>query len=266
MRCPACGATNPDAAAWCGQCYRTFGTPPAAAPAPAAEGPPPNGAGSPRPGAGSPRPGAGSLRPGAGRPPDDAGRPGPGAGSPRQPAPSPADDVATGDPATGFRRSGEDIEWACVTCGRYNPLHASRCAVCGTPMAARYQTAPDTPPVNWGAALALSSVLPGGGHLLAGAGASGTARALLYVLWLLGGVAVATQGGPAVLVAAPLLLGAAAVWGATLLDVRNLERGRPELLAGRTLLWMVIAVTALFMVAGAVVLVGSAGPAGGDLG
>jgi hypothetical protein len=133
-------------------------------------------------------------------------------------------------------------------------------------MAARYETAPDTPPVNWGAALALSAVLPGGGHLLARAGASGTSRALLYVLWLLGGVAVATQGGPAVLVAAPLLLGAAAVWGATLLDVRNLERGRPELLAGRTLLWMVIAVTALFMVAGAVVLVGSAGPAGGDLG
>ena len=41
MQCPACGATNPDAAAWCGQCYRRFGDDAASPPAPNAAGPAP---------------------------------------------------------------------------------------------------------------------------------------------------------------------------------------------------------------------------------
>jgi hypothetical protein len=135
-----------------------------------------------------------------------------------------------------------------VGCGTYNPLERDACEACGTPLTARFEASGasgDTEAgTDWRAALALTVVLPGSGHVLAGRSASGFARGLLFVVWLGGGVLLAAGGGAAV-DATPLLLGALAVWAATLLDVVNLSRQGPELLRPRVLVWLVVAVTAM---------------------
>ncbi len=51
----------------------------------------------------------------------------------------------------------------------------------------------------------------------------------------------------AALLGAPLLLGAAALWLVTLLDVRRMSAGEPDLLNARVLLWLVVAVLGLAM-------------------
>jgi hypothetical protein len=85
-------------------------------------------------------------------------------------------------------------------------------------------------------------VLPGAGHLLAGRTGTGSARLLLWLLWLVGGLSTARGAGD-VRLAAPglvLLAGAAVLWAATLVDVRRLAAGDDaELLAPRPLLWLV---------------------------
>jgi ribosomal protein L37E len=199
MRCAACGATNPEGASWCGQCYAPLGAPAPDAP-PAA---PPEGAA-----------------------PADAGEP---AGS-------------------GFRGQGDRLEWACLRCGAYNAIELTRCSVCGAGFAERYRSEEPPRPVNWQAALGLSMLLPGAGHLSAGRVGSGAARALLFLVWLSGAILLAGETG-AGLAVAPLALGAALLWAGSVLDVVNLQRGRPEVLVGRTLLWLVIGVTGLLMVA-----------------
>jgi hypothetical protein len=42
--------------------------------------------------------------------------------------------------------------------------------------------------------------------------------------------------------ALPLLLGAVALWAASLVDLTRAQRGESELLGGRGLLWLVVAV------------------------
>lgn len=189
MRCPACGATNPDGAAWCGQCYASL--PPPAATAAA-----------------------------------DLGRP----------ADKPSGAVE------GFRRRGEQVEWACSTCGAFTSLEQSHCGVCGSAFAQRFAADEPAEPPNWPAAVALSAVAPGAGHLALRRYATGLGRLLLFAVWLLGGLALLGAGGPVPLVAGPLFVGAAVLWAGSLVDVLRLRRGEPELLAGRPLLWLVVGV------------------------
>ena len=226
MRCPACGASNPETAGWCGQCLAVF-TPPA----------------------------AGGSQPPTARPPADPHEvPGASGASAVQPA-------ERADLTGGFRTHEGRIEWPCLACGSFNPIDVFACAVCGTPMADRF--APDTPErqVNWSAALALSALAAGAGHLAAGRYGTGSARMFLYVLWLLGGVVVAADGGRAWLAAAPLLLGATALWLGSLVDVTRLQRGQAELLGGRALLWLVVGVTGLLLLAGLGAFAGGGAPA-----
>jgi len=101
-----------------------------------------------------------------------------------------------------------------------------------------------------------SALLPGLGHLIAGRTGSGAARAVLAVLWLVGGIAlvVVADGAVARLPGVVLLAGAVSVWAATLADAAELARGGVrELLAVRTLLWLVVVVTGLLIVALSVV-------------
>jgi hypothetical protein len=212
MRCPACGATNPEEAAWCGQCYTTFGQPePEPDPAPQQE----------------------------------------------EGSPAPAVDPTT---ASGFRKRGDVVEWQCLRCDAYTSVDELTCGVCGTPLAARYEMDTPEPEHNWSAALALSVVAPGAGHLAVSRYGAGAGRLLLFTVWLLGGVLLtATGGAGAWPAAAPLYLGAAAVWAGSLLDIYQLQHGNRELLAGRVLLWMVVGVIVLSMV-------GMFAAAGGALG
>lgn len=214
-RCEQCQAGNPPGAQWCGQCY-----------APLVEE---------RTGEGE----ASAVTSGGAAP-----QPGP-VGGEAAPRPSSGADAHAG--AGVFRQRDGDVEWACVTCEAYNPLELATCAVCGTALAARFEgpsAEPDDAATDWRAALALSVLLPGSGHVLAGRQATGIARALLFVVWF-GGALLLTGGGGAGFVFAPLYLGAFALWAATIVDIVNLPRQGPELLRGRVLVWLVVGVTLL---------------------
>lgn len=226
MRCPACGASNPERAQWCGQCYERLGdtSPPApeAAPAPDASTAVP------------------LVTPGAdGLPLPPGAAPGPQPGSP------------AADPAAlarrGLRKRGDELEWECVTCGEFNPMERMECTVCSTPFTARFSPpAKEEPERDWSTALLLSAVLPGGGHIAVGRHGSGIARALLYAVWLGGGLVLGLGAG-AIAVAAPLLLGALVLWGGSMVDLLRLREGQDEVLAGRVLLWLVVGVTVLLL-------------------
>lgn len=238
MRCPRCGATNPDGAAWCGQCYGALADDDVEpAPTPTAPG---------------------------------AAVPSPDAGIPSEPAgPKPADRSPSSE--HGFRTVDGQIQWTCVACGEHNPIDLLSCGVCGTSLGARYARPPAEPSAQeWTTALALSAVLPGAGHMAVGRVGTGVARALLFTVWALGGVLLLVGGGRGALAAVPLVLGAVALWGGTLWDVAALRAGRrQQLWSGRPLLWLVVGVTVLLLISalggagGAVGATGTAVPPGG---
>lgn len=214
-RCPACGASNPEGAAWCNQCYADLAPRPAEAPAA------PGGTGAPT---GQPRSGGEAGL--------DLG----------------AEDTTTFDLGAGdrpaFRRGEGGFEWACPRCGTYTSLDARTCVECGTPISELGADRPGPPPTaNWQAAFLLSAALPGAGHMGMSRVGQGVARAVLYVLWLVSGLLAMAGGGA--LASVPLLLGAAALWVTGLVDLQRLREGRPELLTGRVLLWLVVAVIGL---------------------
>jgi hypothetical protein len=222
MRCPACGATNPDTAAWCGQCYQSFAAPTA----PSAP---------------------------SGATPDE-----------REPRRAP-----TGHAPDGFRRRDGELEWACPACATYNPITADACVVCATPLTARFEArGADAAAPNFAAALALSAVLPGAGHIAVGRVGSGLARAVLAAVWAVGALLLLGAAGVArgLLAASPLLLGAGAVWLGSLVDLLALQRGQREVLAGRTLLWLVVGVTVLSVVTVVASTSGQASAAGTPIG
>lgn len=211
MQCAACGATNPDTAAWCGQCYQRFQAEPAA-PAPV---PPPSANGD------APRP----LTP----------------------------------TTEGFRRRDDVLEWSCSQCGHFNPMELQRCEVCGTSFVARFRESEPAAPRNWNAALVMTAVAPGAGHLAVGRYGSGAARLLLFCSWMLGALLLLTSGGSgAVVVAAPLLLGALTLWALSLIDIYRLSNGDNEILVGRVQLWLVVGVLILLVLS----LFGTVGTAG----
>jgi hypothetical protein len=219
MRCPTCGATNRPDAGWCTQCYTRFGT--AADERPDSEEPTPSG-----------------ERPAA----DHAGTAG---------AAPPADESRSG---RGVRERDGEVEWRCSSCGGWTPFGSAACATCGAPPQGLL---PDegrrADPVRRDRpVVAASALLPGLGHMLAGRVAAGVARAILALLWLVGGVTilVGATGAVARLPGVVLLLGAAALWAGTLVDAAELARGgTQELLSPRALLWLVVGVTGLLLVA-----------------
>lgn len=209
MRCGACGASNPETARWCGQCLAPIVTP-------------------------SPEPGEPDARPTAGDEP---------------PARTP------GASSEGFRRAGDTLEWACPACGEWTPIEVLECRVCATPLSARWLRAERPQPADtrfgepWAVAFLLSVVVPGAGHIGLRRYGTGVGRAVLYAVWLAGGVGLLAAGGrQAAMAAAPLLAGALLLWGASLADLQALRAGRRELLAGRVLLWLVVAVIGLSVV------------------
>lgn len=174
------------------------------------------------------------------------------------PAPSPAVATTTA-PAAGtdeqtvasgnFRRRGEEIEWACPSCGEFNSIDLQNCAVCGTGFVEQFRADEVEADHNWSQALLLSAAAPGAGHLAVGRYGQGSARLVLFLAWALGAVVLSGGGAPrAGLVVAPLALGALTLWSVTLLDVYRLGRGEAEVLTGRRLTWLVVAVLGLLIV------------------
>lgn len=214
MRCPSCGARNPEAADWCTQCYADLRSPqdepgPAAGPdgtrvveeeaAPVGEG--------------------SALRTGHGR----------------------------------FRTHEGELEWRCAVCGEWNPLGAGACTVCGTTFG-RTLGGDEEPPladVEPGTAVLTSGILPGAGHFMLGRTAQAVTRAAFFLFCLIGGYLLlrsAAASGQSLLPAFPLLLGAAIVWAGSIYDALALTAGQREVLTPRVLIWVIIAVVGLLLV------------------
>jgi hypothetical protein len=144
------------------------------------------------------------------------------------------------------------IEWRCATCDGWSPLEAATCVACGSPRQGfgddRVVEMPDEQRI-----VALSGLLPGLGHMVAGRVGSGLARALFGVGWLVGGVLLlvaAVRAGSGHWAAVPLLAGAVVVWVLSVFDAQSLARGQQrEYLDGRNLLWLMVGVTCLLVVA-----------------
>lgn len=222
MRCPACGAHNVAAAAWCTQCFERFGVPqePSLDPAPPRAQPP------------TPPPLPPEVVPNAG-----------GGASQRD-----------------VRVDGDRVEWRCASCEGWNPLERAECRACGSARVGfTPDTATAAPVVTTGGAVPLlaSALLPGLGHLLVGRSGSGIARLLLWALWAGGAVAILVSAG---LTGPSLVLALAAIglWSLTLHDVVQATRGGAEVLTGRVLAWSVVVVTTLLVLL-AVAGVGGAG-------
>ena len=216
IRCASCGASNPDGAAWCGQCLLSLQ----------------NGSATSEP-----------VR--------EAGAVSEAAG----PAQASTAQASTGQGAVatrGFRRRDDgEMEWACAGCGEYNPLGVDVCAVCATPFAARWAKPPPPPPPAgaFTTALLYSVVLPGTGHLSLHRTGSGVVRLLLFVFWAIAAIVIVSAGGPVLVTAGPLMLGVVAVWAMTIGDILRLRAGEPELFRGRMVVWLVAGVIGLEVVA-----------------
>lgn len=233
MRCPDCGARNASTSDWCTQCYRRFGVPdqPLSTPEHAPESAP-------------------ALTPEA-TPAQSPSEPAPDAADH---APAPAEDASEQpdhvvDTGHDVRARGDEVEWRCAVCDRWNLLTEPACTACmsprqgfGEPVGRR------SSPREVGASkvLATSVLLPGLGHVLMARYGTGIARILLFLLWGLGAVGLArgASGASTLAPALVLLLGAALVWAGTLLDARALvASSSQEVLSSRALLWLVVGVT-----------------------
>ena len=224
-RCAACGARNVREAVWCTQCYAALG---------ADVGPSPT-----DPAGASPGVPAGASPGGVPA--------GPASGDPVVP------------PAAAVQRDIRDlgegvIEWRCATCDGWTGLGQGSCGVCGSPRQGfGADVTGQLKPVDPARALSASLVLPGVGHVLAGAVGSGSARILLALFWAGGAVTLLRGGTSGALPGGILVAGALALWVATAIDVRRLAEGRrDQLLDGRGLAGLVVVVT-LLLVGGSVV-------------
>ena len=121
------------------------------------------------------------------------------------------------------------------------------CVICGTAFTERFKPVEEPePPRNWSAALALSAVAPGAGHMSVGRYGSGVARLALFLTWMAGALMLGIGGGRgAMLAVAPLFIGAVIVWAGSMVDVQRLSQAQEELLVGRRLLFLVIGVLVL---------------------
>lgn len=223
MRCPHCGATNGETAEWCTQCFELLREP---EPEPDPEPPQREGSASATP-----------TTAGTG----DAER-----DMADQHASSTAQDQAVATRDGKFRRSGDLIEWRCVRCESWNEVGLTTCTTCSAPFADTVapdrDNGPEEPEASPAAALLASALVAGAGHILLGRSASGSARAVLYVLFVAGSAvlgAEARASGQSIVSVLPMVAGALAIWAGSLYDVYVLTSGgERQLLEARALLWL----------------------------
>lgn len=227
MRCPSCGARNADSAEWCTQCYAPLRAPSAPDPAP---------------------PTTPDAVPGT-RP-----EPGPTAAAPAATDARAQDAAATTTADDRFRRTAEGIDWRCEVCDTWNPIERTTCVTCQAPFARTIAPPEETPrpEVNELAVVAASLALPGAGHVMLQRTGAGVLRMILYVTWLVGGIALlraAVTAEQSALPAVPLLLGAFVILGASVVEAQQATEDRDlTILTPRVILWLVVGVLGLLTV------------------
>lgn len=227
MRCPACGARNPESAEWCTQCFAPLRTEPEPA-LPETLRPDTSQPGTPRPEASSAAP----------------------HGPPSPSGPSVEEPVDTADGR--FRRTDEGLDWRCQVCGEWNPIERSTCHICGAGFGRGLEEPDDgLRDVSESTVLVASAAVPGLGHILMGRPTTGAARLATWLLWLVGGLWLmfeARGAGGSVVPSLPLLLGAVVIWVLSPVDAVLALRGSDqELLRPRVFLWLVVGVIALLL-------------------
>ena len=243
MRCPTCGAHNPDTAEWCTQCYESLAT----------EDEEIDGVESFVADDADDADGAEVSVVDVHDPVARAG-PVPANGDVVDQVDGGRDDGATVTTADSrFRRTSEGIDWQCEVCEVWNPIERTTCKSCHQPFARTVADAPQGPTreVSETTALLVSALVPGTGHILMGRTASGVARAVMFLIWLVGGFLLlreAAASHQSILPALPLLVGAVVLWLATAVDVLALVQGtNTEILRPRIFLWLAVGVLGLVM-------------------
>lgn len=227
-RCPACGGLVSADLEWCSQCFTRFDD----------EGPETAPQGEATATGGEP---AGPGSPAEGSPPP-----------PRAPA-----KAGTGE--GGAVRVVEEgrVLWDCPVCGQENDLDTSVCSRCGTTFGRLFEEPEPPPRTSPQRAAALSLLVPGAGHVVAGRVAEGVARAVIFAFALGMVVAILAAGGglggPLVPLVVLFVGAAATLYVATAVDAYRAVRREPPVMSTRLLL---IGATVLLMVAVAVLIIG----------
>lgn len=264
VRCPECGARNTADAQWCTQCYTPLTTPPD--PAETAVGPADEPTGDPTKSPPPPPPPPSGAPSAVGDRPPPAGAdsgdpdgllplpPPPPGTAPTTPSAQDDDTADASQPRElrsgegRFRETDEGLEWVCAVCQEWNPIERVTCTVCSTPFGRTLGTeeAVDRPDVAPAVLTIASLVLPGAGHWLLRMRGAAVLRALLAVVWGLGGLTLflrARASGQSFLPAVPLLLGWAVVAAGSANDaVAEAGGSGSKVLNGRVLLWLTLVV------------------------
>lgn len=169
-----------------------------------------------------------------------------------EPGPEPHLQVVRSGP---IERTKGRLQWHCPACDTENPIDASVCSVCGTPMAAIFGATTKKELKRVGPkAVAYSMLLPGLGHGWAGRIGDAIARGVLFC-WTLGvGLLLITRKGSRAAgtfrgIGAVFVIAAIAVWMISFLEAQRLSKGDASgLVPGRALMWASAALTAVLFV------------------
>jgi predicted RNA-binding Zn-ribbon protein involved in translation (DUF1610 family) len=140
-----------------------------------------------------------------------------------------------------IRSSEQGVVWACPTCEAENPIETMSCRTCGTPFGKLLAEPEDRPRTDPARATAYSLLFPGLGHMVAGRGAEGAARAVIfgYAAATAIIILVMTRGGPgpflSLLVASALV--AVGLYAVSAMDAARVARGEPPIVSARILLY-----------------------------
>lgn len=137
-------------------------------------------------------------------------------------------------------------DWACPSCGRRNPLEASRCSVCGTDFFEVIRPKAEESPIAPSQAVTLGLILPGLGHVRLGQGMLGTIIGLLVITTLAFAAVAGVMVGAAVWAWLLALVGVG-LWAVGALDAYHLGSGRPEAAILRPRVLSVVAAVVLVL-------------------
>lgn len=226
-KCPHCGASNPESALWCNQCFGAFAsdpTPSSSVVAPTPASPP------------VPVPDSDfdseTLVSDPVPPDHDAMR---------------ANEISTTDTQEADAvAEASGATWTCQTCDAVNPVALNLCSVCGTSIFEAFGATEDGKPEITERQATLWALIPGMGHSKAGFGLLGLTVAMLIGFTFFSSVGLIASSQ---LVASAFFgLVTMALWGVSIVDAVALSDGRKPLLEGRVITYLAGGLVAIIII------------------